>query len=219
MSVKLQLLNTRILRTEIEPAVRSLLSGGTPGAMLALLYRVAAVALPDDSAPDATDASCGVRMSEIRGDIEIIEGRRSYSVSGVSSELPEAARTSPEDLAVLVREQIVPMLLTCLCLERNGVNPNQDMTHTPLIGYLYDHSKWVEGIFTFVAGITGGTFSPSPGESSQRLSAEEVIHFWHELASMPPPSTPGMRFEFENVRRMVSLAKDNADLALLVTIS
>lgn len=214
ISVRLQLLNLGRLRGDVEPAARAFFERRDPTALIALLRRAAAT---HERRPDANRPYGGIDPSDIAEMVDILEGRRGYSTQGGGT--VERLPAAPADLDVLVREQVVPMLVQSLCLEYvDDLNPDQDMTHTSLVWYLHSKSEWIEGVVTFRIGITGGTFSPSPGESSQMFSREEVDRFSNELDAVPPPADHALQTEFRNLRNIVSRAKADPALALLLTI-
>ena len=88
-----------------------------------------------------------------------------------------------------VRDQLTHWILMALCVPRGrGVNPEQNMTRSPLIPYLYKHSEWIEDRFTCVVELRGGMLEIPEGEDALELFSEEDLHeFCAELAKVPAP--------------------------------
>jgi hypothetical protein len=203
--VRLQLVNMRRFDELVAPAIRALANGGDTGPMQNAL--LSALAKMDASAEvQATrDGDFGERRPEIEDAIDALDG-------------PGAS--APASVAVL-REQVVPLLVEVLCLEWGALNPSQDMSDPRLMAHLYAYSDWIEGVFTYRIGITGGTFEFSPGESSQLLSRPEVQRLSAELELVPSAAAgeDALEREIENLRALVREALRDPDLRLLVTVT
>ena len=197
-------------------------------------------------------------------DIGILDGSVYYA-PGIDYRTSRSGRkTTRENKRIYVRDGLIRMILMTLCVPRDrGVNPEQNMTRSPLIPYLYEHSKWIEDRFTSVEELRGGVLEIPEGEDALELFSEEDIHdFCAELAKVPAPEghieikkqfekeqnrlleslrqqcpeespefkvfydllskyyqqlSPmgeGLRKEYDNLRALVNLALEDADLTL-----
>lgn len=121
--------------------------------------------------------------------IGILDGSVYYA-PGANYETGRGGRkTTRENKRKYVRDQLIRMILMALCVPRDrGVNPEQNMTRSPLIPYLYEHSEWIEDRFTSVVELRGGMLEIPEGEDFLELFSEEDLHeFCAELAKVPAP--------------------------------
>jgi len=121
--------------------------------------------------------------------IGILDGSVYYA-PGANYETGRSGRkTTRENKRMYVRDGLTYMILMALCVPRDrGVNPEQNMTRSPLIPYLYEHSEWIEGRFTSVIELSGGMLEIPEGEDALELFSEEDLHeFCAELAKVPAP--------------------------------
>src|SRR5262245_46984430 len=122
-------------------------------------------------------------------DIGILDGSVYYA-PGANHETGRSGRkTTRENKRMYVRDQLTHIILMALCVPRDrGVNPEQNMTRSPLIPYLYKHSEWIEDRFTCVVELRGGMLEIPEGEDALELFSEEDLHeFCAELAKVPAP--------------------------------
>lgn len=121
--------------------------------------------------------------------IGILDGSVYYA-PGIDYETSRSGRkTTRGNKRMYVRDQLIHMILMALCVPRDrGVNPEQNMTRSSLIPYLYEHSKWIEDRFTSVEELRGGMLEIPEGEDALELFSEEDLHeFCAELAKIPAP--------------------------------
>jgi hypothetical protein len=121
--------------------------------------------------------------------IGILDGSVYYA-PGANPETGRGGRkTTRENKRMYVRDGLIRMILTALCVPRDrGVNPEQNMTRSPLIPYLYEHSEWIEDRFTSIVELSGGMLDIPEGEDAMELFSEEDLHeFCAELAKIPAP--------------------------------
>jgi len=121
--------------------------------------------------------------------IGILDGSVYYA-PGINNETSRSGRkTTRQNKRMYVRDQLIHMILMALCVPRDrGVNPEQNMTRSPLIPYLYEHSEWIKDRFTSVEELRGGMLEIPEGEDAPELFSEEDLHeFSAELAKVPAP--------------------------------
>jgi hypothetical protein len=122
-------------------------------------------------------------------DIGILDGSIYYA-PGIDYETSRSGRkTTRGNKRLYVRDQLIHRILMALCVPRDrGVNPEQNMTRSSLIPYLYEHSEWIEDRFTSVVELRGGMLEIPEGEDSLELFSEEDLReFSAELAKVPAP--------------------------------
>jgi hypothetical protein len=144
--------------------------------------------------------------------IGILDGSVYYA-PGVNYETSRSGRkTTRENKRMYVRDGLIRMILMALCVPRDrGVNPEQNMTRSPLIPYLYEHSEWIEDRFTSVEELRGGMLEIPEGEDALELFSDEDLHeFCAELAKVPAPEGHieiKKQFEKEKNRLLESLRR------------
>lgn len=122
-------------------------------------------------------------------DIGILDGSVYYA-PGIDYEASRSGRkTTREHKCMYVRDGLIHMILLALCVPRDrGVNPEQNLTRSPLIPYLYEHSEWIEDRFTSAVELRGGMLEIPEGEDALELfSDEDLREFSAELAKVPAP--------------------------------
>ncbi|HEX6650311.1 MAG TPA: hypothetical protein VF075_12250, partial [Pyrinomonadaceae bacterium] len=78
----------------------------------------------------------------------------------------------------LLSSSIVEVL--CVAYDK-GVNPEQDMTNSPLVPYLYSQSEWIADLFTFARTVRGKQLEFGIGESakhSQDKTLRNLLAHW-----------------------------------------
>ncbi len=86
--------------------------------------------------------------------IATLTGKEYYSSLG--KEPKQGDVTTPKDMRILVDELVAPDLIRIFCLPRNlGFKPEQGMSSTALMTYLYSQSRWIEDYFTFAKEVSG----------------------------------------------------------------
>jgi hypothetical protein len=121
--------------------------------------------------------------------IGILDGSVYYA-PGANYETSRSGRkTTRENKRIYVRDGLTYKILMALCAPRDrGVNPEQNMTRSPLIPYLYEHSEWIEDRFTGGEELRGGMLEIPEGEDALELFSEEDLHeFCAALAKVPAP--------------------------------
>ena len=121
--------------------------------------------------------------------IGILDGSVYYA-PGANYETSRSGRkTTRENKRMYVRDGLTHKILMALCVPRDrGVNPEQNMTRSQLIPYLYEHSEWIEDRFTGGEELRGGMLEIPEGEDALELFSEEDIHeFCAALAKVPAP--------------------------------
>ena len=105
--------------------------------------------------------------------IGIIDGSVYYALGSNYETRRSGRKTTRDNKRMYVRDQLIHTILMALCAPRDrGVNPEQNMTRSPLIPYLYEHSKWTEDRFTSVEELRGEAISTvSPVSSCTRLAS------------------------------------------------
>jgi hypothetical protein len=148
-------------------------------------------------------------------DIAILTGKEYYSSQAKKPK--EGETTTPEDMRLLVHDQVAPELLELLCIPRNlGVKPEQSMSRTALDNYLYSQSRWIEDYFTGSKHVTGPVPEIKLGEWSQFFTTEEVEAFDKELSRIERPTDERVLADgFDDLRTLVHTAATHPNLRLL----
>jgi len=121
--------------------------------------------------------------------IGILDGSVYYAPGANYETGCSGRKTTRENKRMYVRDGLTYMILMALCVPRDrGVNPEQNMTRSSLIPYLYEHSEWIEDRFTSVVDLRGGMLDIPEGEDALELFSEEDLQeFSAELAKVPAP--------------------------------
>jgi hypothetical protein len=123
---------------------------------------------------------------------------------------------------------IYPLVLT-LCLPRHeGINPKQDLTKSPLVGYLSEKSEWLADFITFGHPVRGGLFeleldedfiiSLGEPEGDELFTKEDIQELSTELSKISPPAKTELKEEFDNFQRLLKLALGNPDFKLVLSV-
>lgn len=197
------------------PAYRTFVEKADTGPLLKLL-RNAATELDSISTGEWTPPWS---KSVYEEDIAILTGKEYYSSQG--REPKQGDITTPEDMRILIDDQVAPELMGLFCIPRNlGFKPEQSMSSTALMTYLYSQSRWIEDYFTFAKQVSGPVPEIKLGEWSQFFSEEEVATFDRELSQMKPPTDEqALKEGFENLRTLVHTAATNPNYKLLLVIT
>lgn len=121
-------------------------------------------------------------------DIGILDGSIYYA-PGINYETTRSGRkTKRKNKRMYVRDHLINLVLMALCVPRDrGVNPEQNMGRSPLIPYLYEHSEWIEKIFTG-GTLRGGMLEITEGYCAlEHFSEEDLQEFKTALADIPAP--------------------------------
>jgi len=148
-------------------------------------------------------------------DIAILTGKEYYSSK--AKEPKKGDVTTPEDMRILVENSVAPELLEVFCIPRNlGINPEQSMSRTALVNYLYSQSTWIEDYFTGSKHVTGPVPEIKLGEWCQFFTQDEVEAFDRELSRIERPTDDRVLADgFDNLRNLVHMAATNPNLKLL----
>jgi hypothetical protein len=185
LSYYVHLFNVRTYREKALPAYQAFFEQDNSAPLILLLQEII-------RGLDVNAALPGPRLS----DREIYEegigilGGSVYYAPGANYETSRSGRkTTRENKRMYVRDGLTHMILMAWCVPRDrGVNPEQNMTRSPLIPYLYEHSEWIEDRFTSVVELRGGMLEIPEGEDALELFSEEDLHeFCAELAKVPAP--------------------------------
>jgi hypothetical protein len=181
----IHLFNIKTYREKALPAYKAFFEQDDPAQLILLLQEIirgldVSAALPGPELSDREVYEEG---------IGILDGSVYYA-PGIDYETGRSGRnTTRENKRMYVRDQLIHTILMALCVPRDrGVNPEQNMTRSPLITYLYEHSKWIENRFTCVEELRGGMLEITNEEATLELfSNEDLQEFKAELANVPAP--------------------------------
>ena len=100
---------------------------------------------------------------------------------------------------------------------------HQNMTNGTFMYYLYEHSSWIEGVFTYAIPITGGSLDEehSVGEGQDEIfSREELERFLAELWNVPRPADEEafLCWNDDHLLRLVSAALSRTHLTLVSVV-
>jgi hypothetical protein len=179
------LFDLRTYREKALPAYRAFFDQNDSAPLILLLQEIiqgldVSAALPGPTLSDREIYEEG---------IGILDGSVYYA-PGANYETSRSGRkTTRENKRIYVRDGLTYKILMALCAPRDrGVNPEQNMTRSPLIPYLYEHSEWIEDRFTGGEELRGGMLEIPEGEDALELFSEEDLHeFCAALAKVPAP--------------------------------
>lgn len=151
--------------------------------------------------------------------VGILNGSVYYNPSDSSIQSRDG-KTTIAAKKIYVRDNLGYKILMALCVPTaEGINSEQNMGRNPLIPYLYERSEWIGNIFTGAKELRGGELEIDVGDSAPQLfSKSDLRIFDAELAKVPVPEDPLLRKECNNLRSLVRLALEDADLTLLRTL-
>lgn len=94
----------------------------------------------------------------------------------------------------------------------------QNMSNPIFMSYLYKHSPWIEGVFTYKLALTGGTLdvNHSFGEGEDEVfSKNDLEKLSTELRKVPAPTESAfLVWNFDNLMRLVTAALSEPYLTL-----
>jgi len=214
--VVVHLFNIRIYRERILPAYRLFLKRDEAEPLIALLRECAQDL---EANPQLSDQLLWSKES-IEEDIGLLTGTAYYSPDeGKTSNQGERQKTHKvrRDYA---RGLLSSDILQVLCVPHDRrVNPEQDMTNSRLVSYLFARSELIEHLFTFRRSVRGDRLELSIGESTQLFTKEDAEEFNRELTKIVPPEDPELRSEYDNLREMLKLALEDPDLTLALAVT
>jgi len=214
VTVVLHLFDTAAYHQIILPAHRAFTERGDRNPIVALFDRILPVIEVHDDRLGLVALPSEV-YQEYR---DIVAGRVFYSSTG--EEADGEKHTSDRDLQLFVAQTAMPILVRLLCIHRTSdYVPEQDMSSTPLMNYLYTRSRWIEDYFTFAKEPSGPTLEIGITDWGRLFSREEVRQFDETLSSMTPPAEEnGIVHEFQNLLALVRKAAQDPSTDLLLSI-
>jgi hypothetical protein len=103
----------------------------------------------------------------------------------------------------------------------DSFHAKQDMSNPHFLNYLYEHSRWVEEIFTHSIRPSGGLLeeSASLGEGQDQLfSQQDLERFAEELRRVPPPKDNDfLEWNYDNLSHLVAMALSKPNLTLTLS--
>lgn len=213
--VVVHLFNVKTYKTKVLPAYRTYSTTNDARPVIALLRECLRVL---DANPQVSKRML-LNAESVKDDIGIIEGTVYYT--------PDQGKTSNQGnskMARTVRQEyaryISWIILELLCVPYDkGIDPQQDMTNSALVNYLYDRSRWITDVFTGSGKATGLALKYAIGESSEPFTRQAIAEFDRELSEIEAPQDAGMQREFENLRAIVKKALADPDLTLLYSVT
>ena len=213
VTVKLFLVDLREYDSILLPAYRAFLQQSDPKPLVSLVERALSpfsvqrkrglLKKPDDVYQEYAD---------------ILRGKVFYSSTG--SRASTSGSASKEDLRLFIDNSVAQDLFMLFCTpEVANFDPEQNMSRTALMQYLYSQSRWIEDYFTFATEPSGPVLDIRLGEWSRLYSADEINEFNDEIGRMPRPSDPEILADgFDNLRSLVKAAATRGKVGLLVSI-
>lgn len=213
--VSVHLFNTKIYKEKVLPAYRMLLRKNETEHLILLLKECAQKL---EANPQLSEQLLWDEES-VEEAIGILTGSVYYSPdngnSSNQSERKMANRVKRKYARNILSSEIVQIL--CVPQDKN-VNPEQNMTSTQLIPFLYQKSEWIKDLFTFVRTVRGGRLELAVGEFSELFTKEDVQEFNAELDKVPPLENIQIQREYDNLRVLLRLALEDPDLSLVLTV-
>jgi len=190
----LQLFNKRVYREKVLPAYTACLENEHAKPLIALLNEI------------ILKIHCGYSMQNVKpSDDEIydeakgiLEGTVYYSPGAQADVVSQGRKTTRSDKRLFVRNVLAGQVVQALCVPPDkGVDPEQEIGRTPFTRYLFERSRWIEGLFTFRQEVGGGTLEIAISDAPSSLfTKEDLAEFASELDRIGPPDV-----DFE-MRRM-----------------
>ena len=155
----------------------------------------------------------------LKEDIGIINGTVYYSPDEGKTNNQGRGRIARGVRQEYARQQLSGKIVEILCVPYDkGVGPEQDMTNSGLVTYLYKSSRWIEEVFTFLRPVVGKPYVYGIGESTEPFTQRSIEEFDRELAKVEQPQDEKLRGEFDNLRALVRKALDDPDLTLVLSV-
>ena len=218
----LHLFDMQMYREKVLPAYQAFFENDDANALIALLNEVVHKLDTGTPMPHPDIWTRGAYEEAIG----ILQGTVFYSPKGEPTAAMKGKKTTRGARRIFVKNNLAYILVLALCVPRDkGVDPEQNMGRTRLIPYLYERSEWIEELFTSIRKVRGGSLEIPLGESpSQVFSKEDLREFSAELAKVPPPEGDNeikereLRKQYDNLRTMLRIASDDADLTLILSL-
>lgn len=216
VDVHVHLFDIRTYREKVLPAYQAFLRRDDPEPLISLLRECIKEL---DSNPHLSEKLLWNKEA-VEDDIRVLTGaindRPDANTSSIQAERKETHKARRD----FARRQLGSYILEVLCVPRNkGVIPEQDMTNSPLVSYLYGKSGLIKDLFTFARPVRGGRLELPLGESAQLFSEKDIQELRSELDKISPPETPEIRKEYDNLRALLHLASEETDLRLILSTS
>ena len=194
-------------RERVEPALQNYFASGEANDILRLLEEVR------QRSGEASDL--------IQSSISILNGSEFYGPS--FNHIPPApgARTNRQDLDYYVRFTVVGQLVEGLCTVKiDGRSAEQNMGRSALVPYLYEHSSWIENLFTGEIYNAGTSLNFPPAEYAEIIASDTVKTLLSELNAIPQPDSklmPAVAKQFSNLKQILEMASRDSGRVALVT--
>lgn len=214
--VVVHLFNVKTFQNRVLPAYQSYQQRNDVKPLIALLKECLAMIEANPKLANQADFTVAI----IREDIGILQGTEYYSPDAGKTSNQGNSRTARRVRREFAQGQVAGMLLKLLCVPYDqGVNPEQDMSNSRLVNYLYDRSEWIKDVFTFSGSVTGRPYEYSMGESTEPFTEKGIEEFDRALATVERPQDANMGREFDNLRALVKKAATDPDLILVLTVT
>lgn len=213
--VSIHLFDERIYREKVLPAFQTFFTTNDVEPLVSLLRECIQIL---DANPQLSDQLFWDKES-CEEDIGILTGAVYYSPDNGKSSNQGASKTTIKVKREYVKGPLGSNILQVLCIPHDkGVRPDQDMSNTPLVQYLYKKSDWISDLFTFVRTVRGGRLKFAIGESSESFTKEDIQEFNSELNKIPPPGDSHLQKEYANLQELLKLALEDPDLTLVLSV-
>jgi len=97
----------------------------------------------------------------------------------------------------------------------------QDISNPHYLNYLYEHSRWIEQVFTHSIPPSGDLLDEvvSLGEGQDQLfSQTDLERFAEELGNVPPPTDNDfLEWNYDNLSCLVTMALSKPNLTLTLS--
>ncbi len=213
--VTVHLFDINTYKKRVLPALRTYLTANDPRSVLALLNECNRIleANPKLSKRLFWDSEM------IKEGVGILDGTVYYSPDGGKTTNQGRSNTARRVKRYYAGQQLGPMIVEILCVPFNkGVDPEQDMTNSRLVTYLYDRSDWIKDVFTFSGNATGRGLEFPIGESTEPFTERGMEELDRELNKVEDPTDAELRRELDNFRAVVKKALAEPDLILVLSV-
>lgn len=155
----------------------------------------------------------------IKEGIGILDGTVYYSPDEGKTTNQGRSNTARRVKRNYAKQQLSPMIVEILCVPLNKeVDPEQDMTNSRLVTYLYDRSDWIKNVFTFSGNATSRGLEFPIGESTEPFTERGMEELDRELTKVEDPTDADLRRQLDNFRAVVKKALAEPDLILVLSV-
>ena len=213
--VSVHLFNINTYKNRVLPALRTYLTSNDPRPLLQLLKQCNRIL----EANPKLSQRLFWNSEMIKEGIGILDGTVYYSPDEGKTTNRGRSNSARRVRRNYAKQQLSPMIVEVLCVPFDkGIDPEQDMTNSRLVTYLYDRADWIKDVFTFSGNATGRGLQFPIGESTEPFTESGMEQLDRELTKVEDPTDADLRSELDNFRAVVKKALAEPDLILVLSV-